>query len=819
MLQNYFKIALRNLSKYKGFSFINIFGLATGIACSLTICLYIAQELSYDKWNPQADRIFRAYSDINFGGNHMRMAVTGVPIGPDVAREIPEVQTYCRFRDYGSYLVKRAGEAQQNFKEQHVLSVDSTFFEVFPVALKEGDAQSCLTEPHTVALSAYCAEKYFGSPQLAMGQTLVLDNNQNYKVTAVFEDLPASTHFKADILLSLNGNEEVAQSPPLWAMSNNFHTYILLRKGSDPSVFAEKFNLLSKEKIGQTGMQLMGMTLEEFEATGQHARIELQKLKDIHLHSDLGVELAPNGSMQYVWMFGSIALIVLFIACINFMNLTTARSAHRAKEIGVRKALGGLRSALVGQFLMETIVMTALSVVLALVLTRLTLPWFSDLIGITIKMPWEEPLFWLALLLGIGLVGLMAGSYPAFFLSAFNTVKVLKGEHLLKSSKSNLRSGLVVFQFATSIILIIGTLIIYNQLDYVQNKQLGFNKEQVIMVNDAWALGDNVEAFKQAMLDHPAVENATISSYLPVPSSRSNTTFTKTREFRQDNAINMGNWTVDHDYLSTMQLEMVKGRFFDRAFPSDSAAVIISETAASILAFDDPIGEKIYTLPEVGPDAEMSPESFQALTIIGVVKDFHWESLRENIGPLCLLLGNAPGHLSLRYQAGNTEELIARMEENWRKMAPGQPFSYQFMDESFAEMYQSEQRIGRIGAGFALLSVLISCLGLFGLASFMAEQRTKEIGIRKILGAQVGGLIALLSKDYLKLVAIALFIAGPIAWWAMNRWLQDFAYRIEISYWVFAVAGLAAVLIALLTVSFQAIKAALANPVKSLRSE
>ncbi|HMQ49083.1 MAG TPA: ABC transporter permease [Saprospiraceae bacterium] len=819
MFQNYFKIALRNLSKYKGFSFINIFGLAIGIACSLTICLYIAQELSYEKWNPQADRIFRAYSDINFGGNHMRMAVTGVPVGPDVAREIPEVQTYCRFRDYGSYLVKRAGEDQQNFKEQHVLTVDSTFFEVFPLALKEGDPRSCLTEPNTVALSVHSAEKYFGSAQLSMGQTLVLDNNRNYKVTAVFEDLPANTHFKADLLLSMNGNEEVLQSPPLWAMSNNFHTYILLRKDSDPAVFVEKFNQLSKEKIGQTGMQLMGMTLEEFEATGQHARMEVQKLKDIHLHSDLGVELAPNGSIQYVWMFGTIALFVLFIACINFMNLTTARSAHRAKEIGVRKALGSLRSSLVSQFLMETLVMTVISVILALLITRLALPWFSDLIGVSIKMPWDSPLFWIALLCGIVLVGLMAGSYPAFFLSAFSTVKVLKGEHHLKSTKSNLRSGLVVFQFATSIILIIGTLIIYNQLNYVQNKQLGFNKEQVVMVNDAWALGDNVQAFKQAMLDNPAVEKVTVSSYLPVPSSRSNTTFTKTREFRQDNAINMGNWTVDHDYLNTMQLEMVKGRFFDRAFPSDSTAVVISETAAGILGFEDPIGKKIYTLPDVGPDAAMTPESFQALTIIGVVKDFHWESMRENIGPLCLLLGNSSSHISLRYQAGKTEAVISALEDHWRNMAPGQPFSYQFMDESFAEMYQSEQKIGAIGAGFALLSILISCLGLFGLASFMAEQRTKEIGIRKVLGAQVGGLIALLSKDYLRLVTIALVIAGPIAWWAMNRWLQDFAYRIEISWWVFIVAGVAAVLIALLTVSYQAIKAALANPVKSLRSE
>ena len=819
MLYNYLKITFRNLLKHRGYSFINIFGLAAGISCTLLICLYIAHELSYDRWNPNANRILRTYAEINFGGNFLRLAVTGTPIGPDVAQEIPEVKSYCRFRDYGSYLVKKDGEGQQNFKEENVLTVDSTFFELFPRPLLAGDARTCLAEPNTLAISASRAEKYFGSPQQAIGQTLVFDNKDRRKVTAVFEDFPSNTHFRVDLLLAMNGNQEVLQSPPLWAMSNNFHTYILLREDAEKAVFAEKFKALSRKKTDETGRQLLGMSLEEFEATGQFVRFGLQNLTDIHLHSDLGVELAPNGSVQYVWIFGAIALFVLLIACINFMNLSTARSAHRAREIGIRKVLGSDRGALIFQFLTETVLMSAIAIVLALAFVTALLPWFGELTGRQLAMPWGEPLFWVAIAGGMVLTGLLAGSYPAFFLSAFDPVRVLKGKLAGKAGGAGLRSGLVVFQFATSILLIIATMLVYKQLNFIQNKKLGFSKDQVIVLNDAWTLGDQVETFRQEMLTHPAVEAASVSSYLPIPSSRSNTTFTTTREFRQDNAINMGNWTMDYDYLKTLQLEMAVGRFFDRNFPTDSSAVILNETAARILGFDNPLDKKIYTFPEVGPDADLSPDRFVELTIIGVVKDFHWESLRENIGPLCLLLGKADGSISFRYKAGETKTVLTALQSGWGKMAPGQPFSYRFLDEEFGRMYESEQKTGSIAAGFALLSALISCLGLFGLASFMAEQRTKEIGVRKVLGATAGSIVGLLSKDFLKLVLIAFFIACPLAWYFMKKWLQDFAYHIDLGIWVFVMAGILAMAVAFLTVFYQSMKAALADPVRSLRSE
>ena len=782
MLNNYLKIALRNLRKHKGYSFINIFGLSIGIAACLLILLFVMHEMSYDRWNENANRIVRPTMDINFGGNAQHYAVTGGHLGPQVLAEMPEVQNFCRFRTYGSYLIKREGDGQQNFKEENVLYTDSSFFEVFPLPVIEGDARNCLTQPNTMAICKSSAEKYFGSPQLAIGQTLVLENSTPWKVTAVFEDMPTNTHFKADFLLAMNGNRELANAPKLWAMSNNFHSYLLLRKGTDFEAFKEKFIALSKEKIGMTASQLMGLTLEEFEATGQYARMDLQKMTDIHLHSDLSVELAPNGNIQYVWIFSAIALFILLIACINFMNLTTARSAHRAKEIGVRKVMGSVRSSLVGQFLSETILMAAIGVIIALMIASFAMPWFNELTGRDIGMPWGNPLFWLSLIGGTGLVGLLAGSYPAFFLSAFDTIKILKGTVTGQAKHGNLRSALVVFQFAAAIVLVIATVLVYNQLDYIQNKKLGFQKEQVITLNDAYALGNDVQAFKQKMLDHPAIESATVSGYLPTPSSRSNSTYTSTKELRQDNAVNMGEWRVDHDYLKTLGMEMVAGRFFDKARPADSSAIVLNETAAKLFGYDEPIGKKVYTL-DGNPEGKPNLEDFIEYTIIGVVKDFHWASLRENIGALGLYLGRSQGLISFRYNAADSKEIIAALENNWKAMAPVQPFSYAFLDDSFAKIYEAEQRIGSIALVFAFLAILISCLGLFGLASFMAEQRTKEIGIRKVLGANAGNIVGLLSKDFVKLVLIALVVATPLAIWAMNQWLQDFAYRIDVGWW------------------------------------
>ena len=820
MFSNYLTIALRNLRKNKVFTFINVAGLAIGAACCMLIVLFVAHELSYDRWNPNAERIFRPVADIKFGGSEFKLAVVGSVVGPEATQALPEVQAYCRIRQYGTFLVKRDGQGQVNIREEEVLTVDSSFFEVFPVPLLQGDPVKCLTQPHSVALSKSRAEKFFGSPQLALGQTLVFDNRDRWQVTGVYEDLPATTHFKADFLLAMNGNQEVKEDPPLWATSNNFQTYFLLRKGADPEVFKTKFAALSKAKIAETAQRMMGTSIDEFEKSGQHARYNLQWLPDIHLHSDLTVELQPNGNIQYVWIFSAIAAFILLIACINFMNLSTARSAHRAKEIGVRKVLGSQRTGLIQQFLSETTLLTALAMALALLITSLALPAFGNLINRPMQMPWSVPLFWVSMGAGIVLIGLLAGLYPAFFLSAFDPIKVIKSQQTAKAGGGRLRSALVVFQFSTAIVLMIATALVYEQLHFIQHKKLGFQKEQVLILNDAYALGDNIQAFRQEILNQPAVESATISGYLPVPSNRSDNTYSKIREFRDDQSVNMQSWEVDKQYLQTLGLELKTGRFLDpEAHPSDSTGIVLNERAAELFGYaQDPIGQKVYGVAG-RIDGQPKPEDFIEYTVIGVVKNFHFSSLRDNIGALSLRLGNSTGSMAIRYKASESPSLIAAMERSWKALAPDQPFSYRFMDDAFARMYAAEQRIGTIAGIFALLAVLVSCLGLFGLAAFTAEQRTKEIGIRKVLGATTTGIIGLLSKDFMKLVLLALVIAIPLAWYFMHKWLENFAFRINIEWWVFATAGVIAVAIAVLTVGYQSIKAALANPVKSLRSE
>ncbi len=820
MFYNYLKITLRNLRKHPAYTFINIAGLAIGVACCLLIMLFVGYELSYDRWNTNAERIVRPVVEIKFGGAHMHLAVVGSTVGPDVQRDFPEVQAYCRFRQYGSYLVKRDGDGQQNIREENLVTADSSFFEVFPVKLLEGDARKCLTQPNSMVLSKSRAEKYFGAPQLAMGSTLVLENEERRQITGVFEDIPENTHFKADFLLAMNGNREVQEDSPLWASSNNFLTYLLLRPGTDRAEFESKFAAYSRKKVNETAQRIFGQDITKVEASGQYVRYFLQPLSSIHLHSDRIAEFQANGSIQHVWIFSAIALFVLLIACINFMNLTTARSAHRSREIGVRKVLGSPRSALVRQFLGESLILSGIAVGLAVIIAALAMPWFAELTNRPVRLPWQSLAFWFSLAAGTGLVGLLAGTYPAFFLSAFEPVKTLKGEQGKWAGGGRLRSALVVFQFSTAIILIIATGLVYKQLNFIQQKKLGFQKEQVLILEDAYALGDATQAFKNEVQKLPAVESATYSSYLPVPSSRSDQTYSKIRDFREDQSVNMQNWRVDADYLKTIGLELVAGRFFDpEQFASDSSAIVLNETAARLFGFaDQPIGGKVYS--HIGQvEGQSRPENFIELTVIGVVKDFHFSSLRDNIGALSMHLGRSTGLMSIRYQATDTKQLIADLEEQWKNTAPGQPFRYAFLDESFARTYATEQRIGKIAGIFGLLAILVSCLGLFGLATYTAERRTKEIGIRRVLGATTTGIVGLLSKDFLKLVLIALLVATPLAWYFMNNWLENFAYRTEIQWWVFALAGILAVVIAFLTVSFQSIKTALTNPVDSLRSE
>jgi putative ABC transport system permease protein len=809
MLKNYLKIAWRNITKNKVFSFINIAGLAIGLSCFTLIALYVVDELSYDRYNEKADRIYRVDSEIMFGGTDQKLAVSSDPLGATLKKDYPQVEQYVRF--YTSDGPKRIRKNNVFITEFNVGNADSTLFDVFTLPAIAGDTKTALNEPNTVVITESMAKKYFGSVD-AVGKTLeTSDNNSTlYKVTAVIKDIPRNAHFNFDMLFSMDNVQYGFGN----YLSQNFQTYIVLKKGTDPKAFAKNFPAVIEKYIMPQAKQFMQVnSMEEFEKAGNKMEYTLMPLTAIHLHSDRVGELGANSNIQYVYIFSAVAIFILLIACINFMNLSTARSSNRAKEVGIRKVLGTERKTLIRQFLTESTMTAIISLLISLFIAWLVLPFFNTISGKSLSLSAILRSSFLPFFLLLPLVvGIVAGSYPAFFLSGFKPISVLKGKINTGVKRSYLRSSLVVFQFATSIVLIIGTVVVYNQLNYIQTKKLGFNKDQVLIVNSAGALRDKSDAFKNEIVNLPGVSSGTLSGYLPVTSSsRSDNTFSKEAVMDSRNGLNMQTWIIDHDYIKTMGMEILKGRGFSKDFRGDSAAIIINETTAGLLGYNDPVGKNIYA---------NNPEGNTTVyTIIGVVKNFHFESLRQNIGPLCFTLGNNPGFASFKVSAGNIKTLVSQVENKWKAMVPSVPFSYRFLDDAFDDMYRAEQRIGKVALSFAILAILIACLGLFGLATYMAEQRTKEIGVRKVLGASVSNIVSMLSKDFLKLVIISAVIAFPLAWWFMHKWLEDFAYRINIGWWIFIAAGAIALLIALLTVIFQAIKAAIANPVKSLRTE
>jgi putative ABC transport system permease protein len=817
MIKNYFKIAFRNLWKNKGYSAINIFGLAVGLATCLLITLYVVNELSYDRYNVKADRIYRISSDLRFGGGDLHMTQTSDMMGQLLKKDYPQVEEYTRiFANDGDKLIKKGDEF---INESRVANVDSTFFEVFTLPAIEGDTKTALNDPNTVVITESTAKKYF--PQDAahnavnvLGKTVEVKNGNTtvpYKITAVIKDIPQNSHFNFDFLFSMKNVDYQ------WGQltSHNFHTYLLLKPGTDAKAFEKNFNQYIVKYVLPYAQQFIKVSsIEELEKAGNKLQYSMLPLTKLHLYSDFSYELTPPGSIQYIYIFGAVALFILIIACINFMNLSTARSAKRAKEVGIRKVLGTERRTLIAQFLVESTVTALISLLIAIAIAYLVLPLFNSVAAksLSINDLLNKNILPYIILLPV-IVGVLAGSYPALFLSRFKPIVVLKGSSNSGFKKSNLRNVLVVFQFATSIMLIVGTIIVYSQLQYIQTKKLGYDKEQVLIIDRAYALNKNVEAFKNDVLAMQGVNSGTISSYLPVTnSSRSDNTYSKEAVMDTKNGIDMQTWRVDYDYIKTMGMEMVKGRNFSRSFGSDSNAIVITETTARLMGYNDPIGKMIYA-PLDGSN------SLAPLQIIGVIKDFYFESLRQKLGPLCMRLGSSTGLVSFKINAASAKTLVSQIASKWKAMAPGMPFSYRFMSDSFDDMYRSEQRAGTLALVFAVLAIVIACLGLFGLATYMAEQRNKEIGIRKVLGASVTNVVTMLSKEFVLLVIIASILAFPLAWWAMNKWLEDFAYRINISIWAFVGAGVAALLIALLTVSFQAIKAAIANPVKSLRTE
>jgi putative ABC transport system permease protein len=808
MIKNYLKIAWRNLTKNKVFSLINIAGLAIGLSCFTLIALYVVDELSYDRYNTNAERIYRVDANVKFGGNELNLAVSSDPMGATLKKDYPQVEEYTRvYGSSGSKLIKKGNEF---IDEERVCNADSTFFNVFTLPAIAGDTKTALNEPNTVVITESTAKKYFGTTDV-MGKTIEADKTP-YKITAIIKDIPHNSHFNFDFIFSMDNVDYQFGN----YLSMNFHTYILLKKGTNYKEFEKNFTQVIDKYIFPQAKQFMQIkSMDDFTKAGNKLEFYLMPLTSIHLHSDRFPELGTNGNIQYVYIFSAVALFILLIACINFMNLSTARSASRAKEVGIRKVLGTERKDLIGQFLTESTLMTVISLIIAIALAWSALPFFNSIsakaLSINSLLSAQVLPFLIALPF---IVGIIAGSYPAFFLSKFKPVTVLKGKINAGFKKNTLRSGLVVFQFFTSIFLIIGTIIIYKQLNYIQTTNLGFNKDQVLIINGANSLGSNAASFKNEVLNLPGVSSGTLSAYLPVTSSRSDNSYSKEPMMDPKNALSMQTWVVDYDYVKTIGLNIVRGRNFSKEFGSDSSGIILNEAAAKVLGYADPIGKKIYTNFQTATSNDLI-----SYTILGIVKDFHYESLRQNIFPLGMRLGSSNGLASFKVNTKNIQPLVKQIESKWKAMAPGMAFSYRFMDEAFDNMYRTEHRMGKVSVTFSILAIFIACLGLFGLATYMAEQRTKEIGVRKVLGASVVNVVTMLSKDFLKLVIIAALIAFPVAWWGMHKWLQDFAYRINIGWWIFIAAGIIALLIALITVSFQAIKAAIANPVKSLRTE
>lgn len=817
MLKNYFTIALGNLRKHSFYTFINVAGLSVGIAICFIILLFVINEVSYDKHHAHADRIYRIHSEIMFGGNHYNMLYAPAPMAATLVSEYPEVEAAMRFRQRGSYLIKRTTE---NIKEDNVIWADKDFFKIFTVPLIAGNAETALSEPNTIAISERMAEKFFPSEN-ALGQTLILDNRWNMKITAVYQNMPANSHFHFDVLIAMEGLEEAKS--PIW-MSNNFQTYILLREGASVTDFEAKIpELISKHMMPQI-TQMLGadFTPEKFKAAGNKVEYTLQPLTDVHLKSSLMGEFEPNFDINYVYLFVAIALFILIIACINFMNLSTARSANRAKEVGIRKVMGSFRSHLMRQFLTESALLSIFSFCLAVGLAYLLLPLFNQLSGRELSIPFQRLDLYGILLLAALVVGFLAGIYPSFFLSAFKPVNVLKGNLSLGMKSGFIRSSLVVFQFAVSILLVIGTLAVYRQLDYIQTKKLGFNKDQVIMIDDVFALGDNKNTFKEEIKRNSNIQSATISGYLPVSGTwrNDNPWWAEGKEAVQENMVSIQNWGIDYDYIKTLGMTITDGRDFSQEFPSDSSAVILNEAAAKAFNFTgDIIGSRVASFDgdeNGGPDAK----KLKALTVVGVVENFHFESLKQNVTPVMMYLSKrANGIASFRFQSQNTPEIISFIESKWKELAPGQPFTYYFLDDRFGDMYAAETRLAKVFGIFSGFAIVIACLGLFALTSFTAEQRTKEIGIRKVLGASVTSIILLLSKEFGKLVLIAFVLAVPFAWYGIDWWLKDYTYKTEIGVGLYLLAGIAAFAIAWTTMSFQSFKAASNDPVKSLRSE
>ncbi len=807
MLLNYLKIAFRNLKKNKGYSFINIFGLAVGIACCILILLYIQNELSYDKYNKNYDQIYRVRLEARITNNELNSAPSCAPCGPAFTSEIPEVLNYTRIRNYGFPVVRYKDKA---FSEEKFYWVDSTFFDIFTVKFIEGNPKTALTQPNTVVITESIAKKYFGSED-PMGKILNADKRRDYLVTGVVKNFPANSTFHPDFLGSLTSYG--VQKDLNW-LSNNYYTYILVRKGTNLKDLDKKIYDVSKSHIGPQLQKIIGVTYDQLLKGGSKYKYVLQPLADIHLKSHLDHEIEPNSDIIYIYIFSIIAFAILLIACINFTNLSTAKSSSRAKEVGIRKTLGSNQALLIRQFLTETILMSSIAMLFALLLVELFLPTFNLIANKHLSLHIFNNFYSIPLLiLFVLFVGFIAGSYPAFVLSSVIPVKVLRGKLQNSTNKSLLRNTLVILQFSISIILIVGTFIVESQLSYIQNKKLGFNRNQILLIKKTDDIGKDIQSFKRDVSQINGVSD--VSNSTTIPGENFGDTAYKLEGANSVEVHDIKVLFSDYDFVNTYQIKMKEGRFFSKDFANDTMAVVLNEEAVKAFGLKNPVGKNIVRIGQ-------SPIESKRFRIIGIAKNFNFESLHQQIEPLILGLfrpADFGKFVSVRFSPQNTKSTIESISNVWHKYAGNQAFEYSFFNDDFARLYASDQRTGQIFSVFSVIAIFIACLGLLGLAAYTAEQRTKEIGIRKVLGATVSEIIFMLTKEFTKWVLIANIIAWPISYFFMNGWLENFAYRINISLWIFVLSGVSALFIAVVTVSYQAIRAAMANPIKSLRYE
>jgi putative ABC transport system permease protein len=814
MLKNYLKIALRSLVKQKVYSLINILGLTVGIASCLLIVLFVNNEFSYDDFHPNADRIYKVALERKYPNHSTFYAIIPHSYAEVMDNDFPEVQQSVKMGGpFNNIIVnyKTPANDEKQFEENFVMAADSNFFKFFNIAVIKGTPDKALVNLNDIVLTEETAKRYFGSDE-PLGKTLRIFN-QDFNVSAICENIPDNSHFKFDFLFKWNDNFFGGARANF--ISFSAHTYLELTPGADPKSLEAKFPQMVDTYASSQIERDLGKSWEDYKKEGNGYRYFLQPLRGIHLDpTNIEAKMAPGGNINYVYFLIIVAALILVIACINFMNLATARSAERAREVGLRKAMGSLKGQLVSQFLVESIVLSLFSTLLAAGVAQLALPFFNDLADKELAFSFSPLL--IGGLVGVAVVvGFLAGSYPAFALSSFNAVAVMKGNYSGSKGGSWLRNGLVIFQFSISIVLIVGTLVIGRQMKFMQEKSLGFNKEQILVVERAGALQNGLQTFIDELKQIPNIETSAGafsllgrqgdffgSQFLPEGSSEILTTKT------------MG---IDDDFAQTIGFEFVEGKGYSKE-TNDSLSIILNESAVKTLELTDPIGKKLSQVQRT-PNGNVTVQ----YTVIGVIKDFNFQSLRDQITPLTIQsvesFGGGAAYIYARIKGDELAATVAAVEDKWKQMVPGQPFKFLFLDENLNTQYDAEQRAGKIFGVFSMLAIVIACVGLFGLAAYTTSLRTKEIGVRKVLGASVSNIVFLLSKDLVKLILVAFLIAIPFSWYIMDNWLSDFAYHIEIGVSVFVIAGASALLISWITVSYQSIKAAIVNPIKSLRSE